>query len=243
VIPAGACVVGATGGSGTRVVAKILRRAGMFVGAWTNEALDALPLTGTLHLRLPLYVAGTDRGVFERSFLRLLDEHLEDRPPGAPWGWKSPRTIYAIEFLAKRLPGMRFLQVVRDGRDMAFSGNQQQVQDFGPILLPAALQDASAPERAIALWSRVNCDAADTGQRLLGDAFATVRFEDLCARPVEEAGRILRFFGLDPAAAELARDEVRPPETIGRWRSHEELAPRLEELGHAGLVRFGYLDA
>ncbi len=39
---------------------------------------------------------------------------------GGRWGFKNPRTIYLIDFFKQMYPDMRFIHVIRDGRDHAF---------------------------------------------------------------------------------------------------------------------------
>lgn len=47
--------------------------------------------------------------------------------------------------------------------------------------------------------------------------YLRVRFEDLYADPVPTIRHILEFFDLRGDAAEIAREEVRVPECLGRW--------------------------
>ena len=61
----------------------------------------------------------------------LLVEHCATLEPGRPWGWKEPRSIYLLPFFHQQLPALRFLHVVRDGRDMALSANQNQLRKHG----------------------------------------------------------------------------------------------------------------
>jgi hypothetical protein len=168
--------------------------------------------------------------------LRALVARQHGDAAGSAWGWKEPRSVYLVPFLDDQLPGLRFLHVVRDGRDMAFSENQVQLRKHGD----AVLGDASEPAelRSIALWSAVNLRAADHGEGRLGDRYLRVRFEDLCARPAETTARILGFFGLRGDAERIAAEEVQVPETLGRWRGRDVAA--LEARAGDALRRFGY---
>ena len=59
------------------------------------------------------------------DFRRVLEDHCAPIAANPrPWGWKEPRSIYLLSFLHRHLPALRFLHVVRDGRDMALSKNQ-----------------------------------------------------------------------------------------------------------------------
>jgi hypothetical protein len=52
--------------------------------------------------------------------------------------------------------------------------------------------------------------------------------------------RIYAFFGLEGDARAIGEAEVRPPDTLGRWRTHK-LADELTRIGEPTLGRFGYL--
>ena len=227
-------VIGATGGSGTRVLAAIVQRAGMFVGSDLNRSLDALD-----------FAAFFDRWVGREltpeaaAELRALVARQHVESDGRPWGWKEPRSVYLSRFLAAELPGLRFLHVVRDGRDMAFSENQVQLRKHGD----AVLGPSDEPEalRSIALWREVNLRAADFGERELGDRYLRLRFEDLCAEPAARVAEVLRFFALDGDAERIAAEEVQAPPTLGRWREADpELQAALTERAADALERFGY---
>ena len=242
----GPAVVGATGGSGTRVVARILRHAGLFIGTELNQMEDALKLGGysdrwinvsLFHRNGPLPTA------VERAMLddlgNVLREHCSGVGPAQTWGWKEPRSIYLLEFFHAHLPAFRFLHVVRDGRDMARAVNQRQLEKHGeaagiPIDLPATV-------RSISLWSRINLAAASFGETRLGDRYLRIRFEDLCARPVEVAAEIIGFLELDGDAAVAALDEIVPPGSLGRWRTDDPgTIAELERVGSEALVELGY---
>ena len=162
------CVIGATGGSGTRVVARIVRAAGMYIGDDLNNYEDALPFAAFSDRWINDYVASgsvpdpeTRRRMIE-ELDGLVEEHLSHRPDdAAAWGWKEPRSIYLLPFFHRHLPALRFLHVVRDGRDMAFSENQQQLKKHGDAALDRKLRWQRKPYRSVALWAHVNGGAAD----------------------------------------------------------------------------------
>jgi hypothetical protein len=243
----GPCVIGATGGSGTRVIASVVRSAGMFIGTKLNAYEDAVEFGRFSDRWINTYVGAGQSPPPEvtRSMAAELSEivasHCSTMPADARcWGWKEPRSIYLLPFLDEELPDLRFLHVVRDGRDMAFSTNQQQLMKHGPAVLERRLS-WRRPLRSIALWNRVNLMAADYGEGALGPRYLLVRFEDLCAEPVPTIGRIYDFFGLQGDAASAAA-EVRSPGGLGRWRERRTgLVQALARQGEPSLRRFGYL--
>ncbi len=243
-------VIGATGGSGTRVVARIVRESGLFTGTRLNAYEDALPFGDYSDRWINDFARAADGRAPDELLERMradLDavvrSHLADLPPSArAWGWKEPRSIYYLPFLDAAMPTLRFLHFVRDGRDMAFSENQNQLVKHGDAVLGQELRKAKTPVRSIAVWSRVNTAAADYGREQLGDRYLQVRFEDLCATPAETVRRISDFFGLQ-ADVEAAAAAVRPPDTLGRWQLRRKgIVEDLHRTAEPALARFGYLE-
>jgi hypothetical protein len=140
------------------------------------------------------------------------------------------------------MPTLRFVHFVRDGRDMAFSENQNQLVKHGPVVLEKDELELKKPMKSIALWNLVNLRAADYGETTMGDRYLRVRFEDLCSDPAGTARSVYAFLGLRGDPGESARAEVSPPKTLGRWRNEKPTTVRaLEEIAAPTLTRFGYL--
>ncbi|HSE82632.1 MAG TPA: sulfotransferase, partial [Gaiellaceae bacterium] len=243
----GPCVIGATGGSGTRVVAGIARESGMFIGARLNPYEDAVAFGEYSDRWIDRFVERAGEapekellGGMQTDLEHVVQDHLAELPPEArAWGWKEPRSIYLVPFFDATMPSLRFLHFLRDGRDMAFSENQNQLVRYGDLLVDDRRREKK-PVRSIALWSLVNSAAADYGETRLGDRYLRVRFEDLCAEPAETVRRIYDFFGLEGDAEAIAAAEVRPPSTLARWTSKSpRTISKLEQLGEPALTRFG----
>jgi hypothetical protein len=241
-------VIGATGGSGTRVVGRIVRAGGMYIGTNLNDYQDALDLGGYSDRWIDEFVATGLEGLTDEVRAEMVDDlaatmqtHRHDLPPDAlAWGWKEPRSIYLLPFFNAVMPNMRFLHWMRDGRDMAFSENQQQLRKHGDSVLTSEEGDWKKPARSIALWTRVNTRAADFGEEHMPDRYLRVRFEDLCSDPVATVRQIYEFFGLEGDVEEAAA-QVRPPDTLGRWRSaRKRVLEQLHEIAGPALERFGY---
>jgi hypothetical protein len=237
----GPVVIGATGGSGTRVLARVVQRAGMYLGSDLNRSEDALDFAAFSDRWIDRHEAGETSPEMVPE-LRALVARQHAEAHGRPWGWKEPRSLYLLQFLDEQLPGLRFVHVVRDGRDMALSSNQVQLRKHGDAVLGRS--DEPAELRSIALWREVNLRAADYGERELGDRYLRLRFEDLCRKPVPSVAAVLRFLGLEGDAERIAAGEVEPPETLGRWREADpELRDALEARAGDALRRFGYQSA
>jgi hypothetical protein len=246
-------IIGATGGSGTRVVARIVRDGGFFLGTHLNESEDAIGFGAFSDRWVTKYVRALKEqneealeGAMRKDLEGLLQSHCAALSLDAHplfWGWKEPRSIYLLPFWQRVFPAFKFLHLVRDGRDMALSGNQNQLAKHGPALLSWQERWLSRPARSMLLWSRINTMAADYGARQMTGRYLLVRFEDLCAEPWREVRRIFRFCELGEEAVEMAVREIARPPTLGRWRREPlKRVFMLERLGDESLRRFGYLD-
>jgi hypothetical protein len=178
-----------------------------------------------------------------RELAAIIGRHLRGHDPHRMvWGWKEPRSIFLLPFFHRHFPSMRFVHVLRDGRDMAFSENQNQLYKHGHTLLTPIETHESQVLRSMLLWSRLNVLTADYGERALGRRYLRVRFEDLCRDPRPTVERLFDFLGLGREGLAAAVEEVTPPPTFGRWREQNpKTVAQLEETGRAALDRFGYL--
>ena len=232
-------VIGATCGSGSRVMVRIVRHTGRFMGWRVNHAEDAQSFRLFLHRWIdqftPKWIDGDAIPEIEEmatDFRRCVRNHrLTLLNPTAPWGWKNPRSIYVLPFLHRVFPGLRYLHVVRDGRDMAFAGNQNGLKWHAATLLNSDLGEAPKPVRSIALWSRVNTATAAYGEQQMGDRYLRVRLEDLVADPEGMVRQLCRFSGEEEVSPHLSRClgmlvrdfRCSPPDAVMRaWRRLRE---------------------
>jgi hypothetical protein len=179
------------------------------------------------------------------DFLSTIEDHREAiSDPTARWGWKVPRSIFVLPFVHDIYSGVQVIHLVRDGRDMAYSRNQNQVRAHGPRLLQPDDLSLPRPIRSIKFWSHVNLAAAHYGERFLNDNYLRLRYEDLCSDPPGAVTQVLDFLGR-PAPGQVERiaaEVVQPSSSIGRWR--EQDPDEVEAIGRAGaeaLREFGYL--
>jgi hypothetical protein len=247
-------VIGATGGSGTRVVARIAKLAGYNLGTHLNSAEDALEFYSFHDNWINPFVSAARSGQplspwrvarMKEDFHAALARHIpKPERRGIKWGWKTPRSIYLLPFLHTEFDQLKFIHLVRDGRDMALSRNQNQLKKHGKAVLSLGERlFRSLPERAALLWSKVNVCAADYGETRLGLQYLRVRFEDLCLKPLETTVHILNFIGESIDPEPIVRSEIVPPKTLGRWRSGPgKIISHVEKMVEPALRRFGYSD-
>ncbi len=245
-------IIGALGGSATRLTVQILRRAGVWMGDWVDQKTeDSLSFRVYLALHFNSLVANRDNPDISerdlRGLRRAVRVHLLEYPgQGMRWGWKNPRNMWLIPFLSKEYPDMRFIHVLRDGREMAQTGNDFLLSRHGRSILTGRfrLQTDDPVDAQLALWRIGNTFARDSALRCLPEGnYMQIRYEDLCEKPDVEVRRLREFLDLpdDESVVSDWASMIKPSKRIGRWRESED--PRL--LSPASDVRdalssFGY---
>jgi Sulfotransferase family len=247
-------VIGGTGGSGTRLVQSILVNADVFMGRNLNAVGDALDFVGPLdrfinpilaHTRsLNYHPADLPADLRQSAFseLSVSARRIAAECPWAAsqWGWKNPRSMFVLPILHEIYPQLRFIHVLRDGRDMAFSSNQNQPQQHYAALFGGA-PTALTFEDALRFWAKANCDVSSWGVNNLGDRYLVLRLEDICDQPEPQIRRLLQWLDLPDRNATALRALVETPKSMGRWRQCDAaVKATLDENGGEALQRFGY---
>jgi hypothetical protein len=220
-------LIGALGGSGTRSLVRVLRSAGVDFGQWTDPRTeDALAFRVFLARFFDQIVTALQTGeevprAAGPAFEETVRVHrLGQTQPGAAWGWKNPRNMWLLPFYVRFFPGLRFIHLVRDGRDMALSENRFLLTEHGAAL-GAGDPVADTAQAQLGLWARGNLWAAHCASDCLAaDAYHIVRYEDLCRKPRAVLQKLLEFLGAerpDQRAAQCAQWIV-PSTRLGAWR-------------------------
>ena len=223
-------VIGATGGSGTRALRKVLEIGGVFMGDAVNVTGDAMafePLydqyinavlteTGGLDYRADTLSTALRRALVE-GLRAAANRHLSGSwTVGAPWGWKTPRAMYLLPMIAEVFPQFQFIHMIRDGRDMATAGNQLQRDKHAAALFGAA--DGDPRVTAARLWAKANGEAADWAARRMLGRYHRVIFETLCREPEIEIARLFVALDLPLSRVAPAARLIDRPDSIGRWQ-------------------------
>jgi hypothetical protein len=208
----------------------------------------------------PVELLSLVRALADRILGRYLNR-CDDPGAIAAIGDRTPEGAIGIPALAAVYPDARFIHVIRDGRDAAVSG-WAQVRRIGSGRQFASFADYAeffADRHWVPYVTRARAAAAQ-----LGDRYHEVRYENLHARPADEARAMFRFLGVsaDDIAVQSCVQQasfraltgrepgVEDPDShyrkgiIGDWRNHfddealrrfEAVAgPLLSELGYAG---------
>ena len=236
-------VIGCTGGSGSRALQQVISNAGTFMGVRLNGSLDALDFVPFFEANINQVLSHThslNYTVFDlpeelakaghAELQHIIDNYRRDiNAQTHSWGWKCPRNMY-----------IRFIHLVRDGRDIALSTNQNQLKNYYQSYFNTK-NPATDITDAIRLWSAVNMDVARWCSANIKERYCIVNFEDLCERPVAVLQKISVFLGQVWDCETLAKLLVTPA-TLGRYKALDASQQQaLEKAGEAGLSCFGYL--
>eukprot|EP00854_Cymbomonas_tetramitiformis_P001577 gene1577-2214_t len=201
-------IVGGSDGSGTRAVVLLLQRLGVNMVIEDRGTLDVhgeqLGMGGWPDAVNPVLheTHGTDYDVTSLSSNLIREESrrlkrflstMQDRakrqrtPQHSTWGFKAPISMSLVPFWDIMLPtGFKFVHVLRDGRDLAFSRNQSPVQKFYNVTFTDswARWKHLPPVRAMEVWEKWNAGVLSWAHRALdGNAtlveYIVVRSEDL----------------------------------------------------------------
>lgn len=282
-------IVGGTDGSGTRAVVTLFSNLNVLMvkddactfdvhggemGGWPPPVLLALKHTHGADYS-PQDVPEPDRSKLRNMVkrfaakMRAQARRFSRVQRHARWGFKAPIAQMLLPFLAEVFPGLSFVHVVRDGRDLPFSRNQSPVDKFFATMYSndANALRMSQKTKAIRMWadantqvhrymSRVAAADPDPARRYLVVKIEMSVEEKSLLQMGKAANEAL---GLGYGRADMCcrlrgyiahlrqKDFFKGVKTrYGKWRKLTEDDARLRQLlneqGHHGLKMFGYLD-
>lgn len=231
--------------SGSRLLAKALAVAGVFMGAYRNDSEDAMDIADLVFYLIRQYYPDYSRlwrdGELRDTALAGLirdaaRRHLAgfDARAHRPWGWKLGETAYVVPVIDFLFPAAKFIHVIRDGRDVAFCDHHAPGDALwkkiyfdtphiatwrGYALSGTGYRNRSYLYNALHWVNSVRIGRAYGA--MLRERYLEVRYEDLCTNFSETMARVLDFAELttpDGFAAEL-QAHVRT-DSIGKYRRH-----------------------
>lgn len=143
------------------------------------------------------------------------------------WGFKAPVSMLLVPFFEETWGKAKFLHVVRDGRDIAFSGNQTPVEKFYADMFPKGTRESGFKEpsvKAMALWNSWNVGvhhwaASRKEQGATGLDYLLLHAEDL----IDPEAKVLLSsvcFGLESHVLYFVGALVVPGFTKLKFRGH-----------------------
>lgn len=245
--------------SGSRLLALMLQRLGVFMGSHLNESEDSLDVFDLVRYLVESHAPDYSKlfcegdATLRARALAAFTAHLADCPRGRRWGWKLPETSHVMPVMARLFPEARCVHLVRDGRDVAFSPflapkapfwrkiyfNDDRIYSWrGHAMTQRAYRSHGHLFNAARWVNSVTLGRAHGA--MLGERYLEVRYEALVANPSAEMARLAAFLEVPPVSGEGDWSDVRA-QSVGKWRSQSprqlaEIRPIVEPT----LGAFGY---
>lgn len=239
-------VVGGNGHSGTRLFAEILISCGVFMGIPTlsyDKNSKDLNIRGLMNRWMRAYLSGLDDAEADRmrrQFLRRI--RLLIPYQRRTWGFKNPRAMFLLPFYHSLYPDLKFIHVIRDGRDMCFGNPFINSPTYWGLLSEEEANSLTPQERMIKFWGKGNLKVQDYGKNRLGSNYLCIRFEDICDNPQTEITRIVDFIDAPSERVADLTSLVHKPKSIGRWMDYPaDDVDHVVTIGRDYLREFGYM--
>jgi LPS sulfotransferase NodH len=243
--------------SGSRLLATLVGRLGVFMGSNLNASEDSLDL-----FDLVKHVVEAHAPDYSRLFAEgdpslparvdvAIASHLANRAPGQRWGWKLCETGHALPVISRLFPDARYVHLLRDGRDVAFSPfvapksrfwrkiyfNDDRIDSWRGLRMTQRAYRAHGHVFNAARWVN-SVTLGRTHGAMLGERYLEMRYEQLVADPHGELARLAEFLGMPPVGFEAGEVRV---QSIGKWRRQRarHVAEAMEVL-EPTLGAFGY---
>lgn len=164
------------------------------------------------------------------------------------WAEKTPRNLLFADVLGDIFPDARFINIVRDGRDVVSSMLARGGWPMAPsahVSLSDGIGGEMSFEKASDYWAQQMKLSAKHAKRLGPGRWLDVRFEDFTAAPEDAFTQVFTFLGLEMPSAFLseAGKLIRPASThTGRWREDltADQVTAVEQTSAQPLAHFGY---
>ncbi len=179
--------------------------------------------------------AANNRSMRVKALAQLANNIFEvpmTRSGAKRWCEKTPRNLLFADLIAEVFPKAKFINVVRDGRDVASSMLERK---FWPIARSNRFKCTSkfggeiTIEKCAQYWSCLSRIGSEMEKKLGNDMCLMVKLEDLAANPEKAFCRVLEFLGepFDSSVLDLDSRVVRRKNPgsvnwtdvahIGRW--------------------------
>lgn len=178
-------------------------------------------------------------GIDPAVFSRLLQCVQTPQPPTQGIAWKEPNSHIFLPQIAQRFPALKYIHVMRNGLDMALSGNRQQLTNWGAHFGVTQTADESDSQRQLRFWGVANQRAIDFGKTHMPERFYLLNYDALCLSFEAELGKLETFLGGSLPDGETAALKAGINlESIGRFRAAPEGV--FSEQDRAMVARFGF---
>jgi hypothetical protein len=127
------------------------------------------------------------------------------------WGWKEPNAHLYLPYIHRYFPNVRYIHVIRNGLNMAFSKNQQQLFNWGPLFgVTIPNNPMMIPNASLTYWIKANERAVMYGTKQMKDRFLLIHFDQLCVNPTPQLQKLAEFLAVDDGAFDEWSEKIDP---------------------------------
>lgn len=136
------------------------------------------------------------------------------------WGWKVPYTHVLIDRFLEWYPDLKYIHITRNGLDMAFNKNQNQLGNWGPVFLSRDVEQT--PRDSLAYWCAVHRRMAQLTEQYPTRIFH-LDYDKLITNPRPELAAMFEFLGagLDDAALDAFAEQIFVPKSVTNRKPHD----------------------
>lgn len=247
-----------TAHSGSRLLARVLMDAGVYMGSNLNESLDCLEMLPLVKHAILASRTGVPSGselddlLTRRLALRHFEEHFRQIGDATRWGWKLCETLLIVPLILRYFPKAVFIHLIRDGRDVALSPfvapksafwrkvyfGSSDVESWNGYPMTQRAYRAHGMLFNAHRW-RYHVDVARGFSQTLRERYIEVRYEDLVVDHRGTVNRLLESLSLPAAHAPTKPGFL--ASSIGKWRRLPQrdldalsaiMEPTLADLGY-----------
>ena len=248
--------IGALGGSGTRVIAQILKESGVQIGNVLNYPNDNLVFTA-LFKNPKWYNCSTKYDkqkrfkIFQKymygelsffDFFKVIFYALSNKIfrynysfyymmlfnkrvlKSSLWGWKEPNTQIYIKEINNFFPSIKYIHVLRNGLDMAFSDNKAQLYNWGykyNIFINDSDDSNSIAIKQLDYWIESTKEVIKN-RSLLSERFYLLNYDKFCLQTDSELKKLIDFIDIPLKSKKIKELEklFKAPKSLNRYKNY-----------------------
>jgi len=146
-------------------------------------------------------------------------ENLQNKKPiDIRWGWKEPNTHIIIDKILEHTPDLKFIYVYRNGLDMAFSSNQNQLQFWGEIFLNEFNLQIT-PKNSLTYWCNVHRRMIQLKNSFPHNIFM-LDLDNFYLNEINNLKKLFSFLEISPDKTKKFQNIITKPTSLGRYKQY-----------------------
>ena len=159
-------------------------------------------------------LASRKRTLHDKEWLQQRVENITQNSKHNLWGWKEPNTHIIIEKLLNKMEDLKFIYVYRNGLDMAYSSNQNQLKLWGSIFLNDYNIEIN-PRNSLKYWCLAHRRVLELKEQY-PTRIMMLDFDSMCINQESEIKELSSFTDINDMSK--LKELIKVPESIGRYK-------------------------